>query len=168
MLNFIMEVPTVENVEPEKAFVLIGYGSRNSKGVKSYGRLKNRELDEDCSVITKTSMLQKKNLTVFYTLYVIMRIPTVGNVERENAFVLIGYGSCNSKQVTSYGYLKNRESGDDYSVITRTIMLKYDNQTVFYTKNFIMEIPTVENVNHENVGSDLTLEGGWIGLFKNS
>ena len=39
--NRSMTIPTVRNVEHGKSFVLIGCGSRNSKRVKSYGRLKN-------------------------------------------------------------------------------------------------------------------------------
>ena len=38
--NRSMTIPTVRNVEHGKSFVLIGCGSRNSKRVKSYGRLK--------------------------------------------------------------------------------------------------------------------------------
>jgi len=62
-----MEIPTVGNVEREKVFVLIGYGSHNSKQVKSYDRLKNRKSDEGYSLITKTPMVPKDNRTVFYT-----------------------------------------------------------------------------------------------------
>ena len=38
-----MTIRTVRNVEHGKSFVLIGCGSRNSKRVKSYGRLKKRK-----------------------------------------------------------------------------------------------------------------------------
>jgi len=91
-----MEILTIENVECELAFVLIGCGARKSKWIKSYGRLKKRESDENCCVITKISMLQKDNRNIFYTYKFIMKIPIVGNVERKKAFILIGYDSRNS------------------------------------------------------------------------
>jgi len=144
-----MEIRTIGNVKCEKAFVLIGYGSRNSKRVKSYGRLKNRESDEGCNMITKTKILQKHNRTFIYTYNFIMEIPTIGNIKCERAFVLIGYGSRNPKWVKSYSRLKNKELGEDCSVITKTWMLQKNNQTVFYAQKLIMEIPTVRNVERE-------------------
>jgi len=62
-----MEILTVWNVKREKAFILIGHASRNSKRVISNDRLEKRESGEDRSVITKPSMLQKDNRSVFYT-----------------------------------------------------------------------------------------------------
>ena len=46
-----MEIRTVGNVEHGKSFVLIGCGSRNSKRVKSYGRLKKQKRAMDLTVI---------------------------------------------------------------------------------------------------------------------
>jgi len=102
---------------------LVGYYTRNLIRVKSYCHLKKRELGVDYSLIAKTSMLQKDNCTVFYTCNFIMEILTVGNVECEMAFVLIGYGSRNTKRAKNYGRLKKRESNKDCSVITKTSML---------------------------------------------
>ena len=44
-------IRTVGNVEHGKSFVLRGYGSRNSKRVKSYGRLKKWKKATDRSLI---------------------------------------------------------------------------------------------------------------------
>ena len=49
--NRSVEIPTVGNVEHGKCFVLIGCGSRNSKRVKSYGRLKKQKRAIDRIVI---------------------------------------------------------------------------------------------------------------------
>ena len=49
--NRSMTIPTVRNVEHGKSFVLIGCGSRNSKRVKSYGRLKKLKKATDRSSI---------------------------------------------------------------------------------------------------------------------
>ena len=46
-----MTFRTVRNVEHGKSFVLIGCGSRISKRVKSYGRLKKRKKATDRSLI---------------------------------------------------------------------------------------------------------------------
>ena len=46
-----MTIPTVRNVEYGKSFVLIGCGSRKSKRVKSYGRLKKPKKATDRSLI---------------------------------------------------------------------------------------------------------------------
>ena len=49
--NRCMTIRTVRNVEHGKSFVLMGCGSRNSEGVKSYGRLKKRKKATDRSLI---------------------------------------------------------------------------------------------------------------------
>ena len=46
-----VEIPTVGNVEHGKSFVLIGCGPRNSKRVKSYGRLKKQKRAMDRTAI---------------------------------------------------------------------------------------------------------------------
>ena len=49
--NTSMIIQTIIDVEHGKIFVSIGCGSRNSKRVKSYGRLKKRKKAMECSSI---------------------------------------------------------------------------------------------------------------------